>query len=294
MTASRKSAPLTFVLLMSIGYSVTPPPLLAALPLASPTAQATIPARTFTGPDGNPLPFENDDEMMKFLKTAKVTKRSDIGTGINRFKKLTLKKDGVQAHAIFRDADVTEHNIRVGDRRYRVFRDSYLFECASYDLGQLLGITKIPPVVLRRLGRTEGSLQLWIEDVRDEKHEAFAPPSALAWARQVQEMRLFDNLIFNVDRNPGNILVTHDYTLILIDQTRGFQEVAALLEPEGVSHVKRATWDKLQSVSESELRDVVRPYLTVGELNALVARWKLMVQRFEELIENRSEELVVY
>jgi hypothetical protein len=280
---------------MSVGYSVTSPVIFAS-PLRSPAPQTatTSPARTFIGPDGNHLPFENDNEVMEFLRTAKVTKRSDIGTGINRFKKLTLEKDGVRTHAIFRDADLTERNIRVGDRQYRVFRDSYLFECAAYDLGRLLGINKIPPVVLRRFGRTEGSLQLWIEDVRDEEHEAFAPPNALAWARQVQEMQFFDNLIFNVDRNPGNVLVTHDYVLILIDQTRGFQQISALLKSEGLSHLRRGTWERLRSLREEELRDAVRPYLTVGELSALVARWKLIVEHFDELIEYRGEELVLH
>ena len=293
MTASRKSVLLIFVLLMSVGYSVTPPVLLAS-PLISPTTQsATSPARTFIGPDGNPLPFENDDEVMEFLRTAKVMKRSDIGTGINRFKKLTLEQDGVKAHAIFRDADVTEQNTRVGDRHYRVFRDSYLFECAAYELGRLIGIINIPPVVIRRIGRTNGSLQLWVEDVRDEDHEAFSPPEPMAWVRQVREMILFDSMIFNVDRNPGNILVTHDYTLFMIDQTRGFQEILELFEPERVTHVNRATWDKLRSVSEAEFRDAVRKYLTVTELNALVARRKLLIKHFEGLVETRGEGAVV-
>ena len=138
------------------------------------------------GPDGDPLPFENDDEVMEFLETASVIGRTDIGTGIHRFKKLTLEKSGVRAHAIFRDVDITERDARVGGRYYRVFRDSYRFECAAYELGRLIGILNIPPVVLRRIRRTDGGLQLWIEDVRDEDDETFKPPDAMAWVRQIQ------------------------------------------------------------------------------------------------------------
>ena len=294
MCNSRKCITLALVLWLATTCPYYQPQLIASPPIDSSHQIATSPARTFVGPDGNPLPFQNDDEVMEFLRTAKVTAQSDIGTGINRFKKLTLENDGVRSHAIFRDADLTEKNIRVGDRHYRVFRDSYLFECAAYELGRLLGINRIPPVVLRRLRRTEGSLQLWIEDVRDEDHESFAPPNPLAWARQVQEMRFFDSLIFNVDRNSGNILVTQDYTLILIDQTRAFQEFTTLLDAEGLTHVSRETWERLRSISEDELRDTVRPYLTHTELNALVARWKLMIQHFEELIEYRGEALVLF
>ena len=294
MTASGKDTRLRFALFLSIGCSVSS--LLFAASTSSSLAPqtATVPARSFIGADGNPLPFENDEEVMEFLRKAKVTKRSDIGTGINRFKKCMLEKDGVRANAIFRDVDVTERNSRVGDRQYFIFRDSYLFECAAYHLCRLLGINNIPPVVLRSFGRTKGSLQLWIEDVRDEDDEDFAPPSPLAWARQFQEMRLFDNLIFNVDRSAGNILVTQDYTLIMIDQTRGFQQFNTLLTPDSLKNVRRETWEKLNSVSEEEFRGTVRKYLTSSELSSLVARWKLLIQHFEELIAHRGEELVVY
>ena len=96
--------------------------------------------------------------------------------------------------------DITERDARVGGRYYRVFRDSYRFECAAYELGRLIGILNIPPVVLRRIRRTDGSLQLWIEDVRDEDDETFKPPDAMAWVRQIREMILFDNL--DLQRRP--------------------------------------------------------------------------------------------
>ena len=87
--------------------------------------------------------------------------------------------------------------------------------------------------------------------------------------------------------------MTHDYNLILIDQTRGFQEVHQLLKPERLTHVTRSTWERLRSVPEEDLRSAVRKYLTADELNALVARRELVVKHFESLIETRGEGAVV-
>ena len=98
-TALRRLRLSLSLLVVTAVYSVAPP----GLALASQTSAVTAsPARTFMGPDGDPLPFENDDEVMEFLETASVIGRTDIGTGIHRFKKLTLEKSGVRAHAIFR------------------------------------------------------------------------------------------------------------------------------------------------------------------------------------------------
>ncbi len=162
---------------------------------------------TFLGPDGAPLPFQNEDDVLEYLRTAEVLDEKPIGKGINRSRKVLLDKDGVRAYAAFREADRTKRNAFLEGRSYLVFRDSYLFEPAAYELAKLLGIHNVPPAVLRRVGRRNGSLQLWVENIRDEE-EAFRPPSIVAWIRQIRDMVLFDNLIFNIDRNKGNRLIT--------------------------------------------------------------------------------------
>lgn len=193
---------------------------LASTPLlAAPQPQAAeiaSPEREYMGPDGNPLPFKNDAEVMEYMLNARVVQQTTIGSGINRSQKVMLEKDGVRAHAIFREADVTERDAYVGGRSYRVFRDSFLFEPAAYQLALRIGITNIPPAVRRRVSGRAGSMQGWLEDQLDEEKEAFKPPSYGAWAAQVRDMILFDNLIFNVDRNAGNVLVASDYTLVMI------------------------------------------------------------------------------
>jgi len=275
--------------LLVLLFAINPP--LQAVPPQ--TEDTGFPEREYTGPDGKPLPFRNDAEVLDFLSTASVIDQTNIGTGINRSQKLSLEKGGVLANAIFREVDVTEQNARVGDRTYRVFRDSFLFEPAAYQLGLLLGNEHIPPAVRRRVNGRDGSVQGWLEDVLDEDSEGFRPPDIQAWVRQVRDMELFDNFIYNVDRNGGNILVTSDYFLVMIDHTRGFQEKTDIMNPEKLHIVNKDTWEKFRSVTDDQIRDAVRPYLTPREMSSLLRRRAVIVEHIEGLIEERGEEAVV-
>jgi hypothetical protein len=257
------------------------------------TIAVTGTERSFIGPDGNPLPFRNDEETMEFLRTARVVSESTIGTGINRSQKMLLEKDEIRSNSIYRETDTTESDAYVGGRMYRVFHDSYRFECAAYELAKLLRIFNIPPVVLRSIGRREGSLQIWVEDVLDEDKAGFKPPDIGAWVHQLRDMIFFDNFIYNVDRNGGNILVTSDYTLVMIDHTRGFQENIDIMNPDRLTQVNRVTWGAFQSLTEEQIRNTVRPYLTPAEMTALVRRHQVMLDYFAELIGTRGEGTVV-
>ena len=278
------------ILRLSLLLVVVASPLEATPPQA---AEIASPERTYIGPDGNPLPFKNDAEVMEFLLTARVVEETTIGTGINRSRKVMLEKDGVRAHAIFREVDVTRRDARVGGLFFRTFRDSFLFEPAAYQLALRLGITNVPPVVRRRVGGRDGSMQGWVEDILDEKGEGFKPPSVSVWIRQLRDMILFDNLIYNVDRNASNILVSSDYTLVMIDHTRGFQEKAGIMDPDRLTHVNRDTWEKFKNLTEQDMRDAVRPYLAPQEMNPLVRRHEAIIEHFEALIEERGEGSVV-
>ena len=206
-----------------------------------------------------------------------------------------LEKDGVRAHAVFRETNRKSRNARIAGRSYPVFRDSYLFEPAAYELATLLGIHNVPPAVLRRIGGRDGSLQLWVENARDEEEgiRPLHPPSVDAWIRQLRDMILFDNLIFNMDRNTGNILITQGYSLMMIDHTRAFQQKVGLVAPERLTHVNRQTWERLRSLTVEDIDDVVRPFLTPDEMSMLHLRRRLVIDHVEELIAARGKNAVV-
>lgn len=267
--------------------------ILVLILLGTSGASAADLGSTFLAPDGAPLPFQNEAEVLDFLRTAEVIDQKPIGKGINGFRKLLLQKDGVRAHAVFRDADRTKRDTFLEGRPYPVFRDSYLFEPAAYELAKLLGVHNIPPAVLRDLGGRRGSLQLWIENVRDTEEEGFDPPSIAAWVAQLRDMILFDNLIFNTDRNSGNQLTTEDYRLMMIDHTRAFQPVADLVSPERLTHVNRQTWELFCDLTDQEIAETLRPFLKPNEISMLQIRRRLVLEHIEELIEVRGEDVVI-
>lgn len=267
---------------------LAPPAVLAQAPAASPR-------QVWLGPDGQPLPFESEDDVLEFLRTARVVSRRTLEEGINREQQLLLERNGARAHAIFRTVDRELRRTRRPDGRYYArWVDHYSGECAAYELARSLGLGFVPPTVRRRLGSRNGSVQLWIEGALDENAEGFRPPHPMSWVRQVWDRTFFDLLIFNVDRNAGNLLADPDYRLWLYDHGRAFQPKAELLDPEALQRVNRKVWDRLQSWTDEELKDVVRDSLDVDQTVALVERRALLAQRVQALVDEHGEAAVFY
>ncbi len=243
--------------------------------------------------EGRPLPFETDGELMEFMRSAEVVNEQNIGTGINRSVKVTLEKDGVRSHGIFREVDVRRNVASIDDVRYQFFADSYLFECAAYELATMLDLPRVPPVVLRTIGERRGSLQIWVEDTLDEESDAFQPPTPREWVGQLWDMYFFDNLLYNIDRNVGNRLVTSDYQLWLIDHTRAFQFKFDLLD-DRMARVPRTSRERLLALTENDLKNALESYLTPIEIGSILKRRDALVEHVDNLIAARGEDAVFY
>lgn len=207
--SSRPKAPVRALANVALAFLVCAP------------AAAQPPSRhQWLGADGEPLPFADDAALVEFLRTADVVDEEPIGTGINQSVLVTLERDGVRAHTIFREVDHRERNATINRVTYQMFADSYKFEPAAYEISKLIGLPIVPPATFRDIRGRNGSLQIGLEDAIDEDGPGFQPPSPLAWSEQISDMYFFDNLIYNIDRNPDNILVTPDYHLWLITLAR--------------------------------------------------------------------------
>jgi hypothetical protein len=262
--------------------------------VAQTTATQDTPGHVWLGPDGKPLPFRTDGEVLEFLRDGRVVGREKAPGGINRPDVLLLERDGVRARAIFRTARQEKRRTRIAGRYYVRFVDSYTHEGAAFVLAEHLGFDFVPPVVDRRVDSTEGTLQIWVEGTIDWTAADFRYPSPMVWVKKGWDRDFFDNLILNTDRNMGNILVGPDYEIWLIDYTRAFQPQAELLDPEKLTRVPRTAWDRLQATSDEELKDLVREYLDTEQLQALVARRSLLVKHVARLVEEHGEADVFY
>jgi len=260
-------------------------------------APAPAPFR-WTDPAGKPLPFESEDQLLDFLRTAAVTRDRVIESGGTTLpRKLLLEKNGVRADAIFRevDEDSTVANFS-GARSELYFRDSYIFEPAAYQLSRLLGLDNVPPATLRALDK-KGSIQIWVENAMTETKrikENIKPPDEERWKKQVQIMNVFDELVYNTDRNRGNVLITPDWKLWMIDHTRAFRRFGELLHTDVLTQCERGLYERLKTMDEASARTRLKDYLTTYELDNLFKRRKLIVARFDKLIAERGEDQVLF
>jgi len=269
-------------------------------PAATGEVRAAAPAAAmrWTDPDGKPLPFRSEDELLDFLRTAEVKSEKHLSTGVNFPTKLLLEKDGIRVDAVFRDVNEEKSAPTFGGGRNDLyFRDSYIFEPPAYELSRLLGLDNVPPATLRRLHTQNGSVQIWVEHAMTELtriKDKIKPPDELRWNKQLQVMNVFDALIYNTDRNRGNILITPDWKLWMIDHTRAFRRTPSLQNAAALNQCERGMYQRLKALNEALVRERLKPYLSSFEMDALFTRRKLILERLDTLIAERGEEKVLY
>ena len=109
-----------------------------------------------------------------------------------------------------------------------------------------------------------------------------------------QNIYIFDNLIYNEDRNLGNILIESDWKLWMIDHTRAFRRWKQLLNPDQVQFAERSLWEKLQALDETVVRAKLKDFLKPAEINGLIERKGLLVDHIQKLIDERGEKDVLF
>lgn len=281
----------------------TTPPLAAGIATAPPPAAAQAQDNSgdaryvWKDPDGRPLPFQSDEQVLEFLRTAEIESIEGIELGVTNPRQVVLQKDGVRMRAALRDYEETFTARRFDGVFYARLRDSYLFDVAAYETARLLGLNNVPPVVLRRVGGDQVSVQAWLEGGLMESDRIAgdaAPPSALRFRQQTQDMRAFDTLIGNVDRNTGNILYDEDGDFWLIDHSRAFQRDDDTRYLDRVTGISRSLFVRLQQLERDELMERLSPPLTPSEVDWMLRRRDKLVAHINRLIEERGEEAVLF
>lgn len=244
----------------------------------------------YPGRDGESLPFRTEAETLRFLLEAEPVDIEEMSTGTNKKKRrVTLQSGDVRARSIHRNTYDYRDMASVG------FVDSYLSELAAYELSRLLGLHVVPPTTKRKIKKV-GAIQLWIEGATteaDRLRQHNEPPDPEWFQQQLDMMRVFDNLIANTDRNPGNIIIGPDWRIWYIDHTRSFAGFRELRDPKRLVRCERGVWQKLQSVSEDELRSRLKPY-AARYLGELAVRRQLVVDHLRQRIAELGEDAVLF
>lgn len=247
------------------------------------------------------------EEMRAFLATARIESARPVGAGITGVSRLTLSDGDVTWDAAFQSIDerFTAQDLAQGRRRAGEVRfvDSYKYNIAAYEIAELVGLGSMVPVTVERRwdgappGRRTGAFSWWVHAQMDEaerRRRNVPPPDPVEWDRQIHRMRVFTELVRDTDRNLGNILITPDWEVVMIDFTRAFRLEGQLRWPEGLLRCDRQLLARLTALTDADVRRAVGSQLTRFEREALMRRRDLIVQHFEQLIAERGEARVLY
>lgn len=260
----------------------------AACVSAAVVAQQPAPAVPQPSAPASTAPSLTDAQIEDFLLHAKVMKTTSAKKGVTASLRATLT-DGKLTH----DAqiqDIDEHqqvfNGSGGTTEFD-FRDSWSFNVAGYRVDRLIGMNMVPVSVERRWRYKDAAFTWWVDDVMlDEEgrlKKKSEPPVLNTWNQQMQMVRVFDELIANVDRNLGNLLITKDWRLWPIDHTRAFRTNHELKKPLNVTHADRAVIERMKSLDKESLRKATSKYLTTFQIDAILARRDAIVKRLDSL-----------
>ena len=187
-------------------------------------------------------------------------------------------------------------------------RRNYRFNVAAYELDKLLGLNLVPPTVERPVNGRPASVIWWIDNVAmnelDRRRKGIDPPDPEKWGRQVQAVRVFDELISNTYRDTApplylnsvwdNLLITTDWTIWIIDHTGAFRTRQELQDPDSLVRCPRTMLGRLRALNKGLLQPALKKYLSSQQLDALEVRRALLVRHFDHLIESKGEADVLY
>jgi hypothetical protein len=212
-----------------------------------------------------------------------------------------LEKDGITMHAWWKNVE----------GRPKGFPDNWKWEIAAYRMDKLLGLNMIPPIVMKRFREDRGccsldygntiTLKLKLAHNLNPASDTERMNMNLATFLQ----RAFDNLIANADRNPGNVLYTPDWHMLLIDHSRAFyttnKYTRSLLfdenskpTPMPMLKLPRAFVDNLKALNFETIKGAVGEYLKDREIEAVLVRRDLIIANIDKQVEKFGETAVLY
>ena len=237
-------------------------------------------------------------EMEKFLLDGKIVKNVRTLKGVTDAKQVTLSNGVVTHDAQIQAVDIAKPLFDVGPKHTEInFRDCYCYNIAAYRLAVMLGLDNVPMSVKRFEQGKPAAVTWWLVDMMDEgdrRKNKVEHSNSLRASDYYSVMYVFDELIQNRDRNAGNIMWDRDNRMWMIDHTRAFRLGRDLLNPDNLSRIERALFEKLRALDRSAFTNAVKSVLTKDEIEALFIRRDKIVKRFDERIASLGEAKVVY
>jgi hypothetical protein len=241
-----------------------------------------------------------------FLAAAPIVRSELVGEGVTAPSKLWLENDGVKRAAVWKGV----HKKLSGG-----VLDSWKYEIAAYRLDKLIGLNMVPPAVERVFKKKQGALVLWIDfqsSLLEIMEQGGRVPVRVADQLPAWNdlYYIWGSLIANDDPTQQNIRFTKDWRMILIDHSRAFRSDKAYTErlvfgangikklgstgqPFLFTGLPRTLYEKIKALDLENIRQAVGPYLTDIEIEAVLARKRLLLDEIDGLIKRDGEDKVL-
>jgi len=232
-----------------------------------------------------PLTAEQKEQ---FLRTARIVKKHDAKKGVTGTVQVTMTDGTVTHDASVQMIDEFKAKFQSDDGRTEMnFKDSWKFNVAAWKLSQLLGIDDmVPPSVERKYEGKSAAYTWWIEDVMMDEVERTKrkeePPDKDKWNLEMYVVRVFDQLIYNTDRNLTNLLIDKQWRIWMIDHSRAFRTYHDLQAPKNLVQCDRSLLAKMKTLDQDTLIQALTPYVTKDEVKGLIFRRDRIVKFFDE------------
>jgi len=245
-----------------------------------------------------PAAHRSRAEMEQFLLNAEVLQRKSLGTGITNSEKAVLSDGKLQHEAHIQSIDVQNNSFTSSRGTELNFKDSYKFNIAAYRLDKIMDINMIPVSVVRKVAGKTSAVTWWVDDKMfddvDRKKQGIEPPNQDDWNKQMYVVRVFDQLIYNTDRNLGNLVIDKQWRMWMIDHTRAFRLQTKLQNEKNLVMCDRKLLSSLRKLDQETLDEQLLPFLTKGEVKAILTRRDLIVKFFDNAVKEKGEGAVLY
>jgi hypothetical protein len=255
----------------------------ALLALATPLFSADAPKLTY-------------EQMEKFLEDAKIVSIKNLSTGITGSQRAKLSDGTLEHDAHVQCVDEAKTTFQGQQGTEMNFRDTWKFNVAGYRLGRMLGLDMIPPSVERKMTGRSCAVTWWLDNSMmevDRQKKKLEAPDREAWNREMYIVRVFDQLIFNTDRNLQNLMIDPDWRMWMIDHTRAFRLHTSLREKKNLVRCDRKLLDQMRALNLKTLSNL-KPYVNDNEIKGLLGRRDAILAFFDNEIKLKGEASVLY
>jgi hypothetical protein len=143
----------------------------------------------------------------------------------------------------------------------------------------------VPASVARTVDGKPSSIDWWVDgvlmDERERVDKNIQPPDQARWRGQMDTIRVFDQLIYNMDRSQENLLITTNWDVWMIDHTRAFRKWTSLRNAAAITHCKPQLLQALKNLRRDDVTRDMGDLLTGAEIDGMMARRDLIVAKLE-------------